>query len=614
MSANDGANGGDGRPRNDGHFKPGCSGNPSGRPKGARNLQADLDKTLKKRVAIREDGKLRYASRLEAMLLKLYAQGAQGDTKASSQLLTMLAKMEFYDTAPSQPDVVTDNDRAIVEDFLRRHSVPGLKTELTPAQRDAIYRSDFLACAQAFFNVLEDGRRFEPNWHHEAIALLLLDSNGKKTRKYLNAPPRSLKSFLVSTAWVAFKLGHEPAHKFLCASYSHDLANNFGAQCRKLMQSELYCRLFSTRLSKITDNELVTTKGGFRIASSVGATMTGLGGDTLIVDDPLNANEAYSETSRRNANTWFSGTLMSRLNEKRAGAIFVVMQRLHQEDLTGVLIEMGWDGLVLPAYAPRDTVIQIGNWKHIWKEGEPLQAREPLEVIEDQKRQSMSAVFAAHYMQDPVPEAGNMLKRDWLKWCELRPVRQPRDVIVQSWDTAVKVTSTSDYSVCLTILVRNNNEYYLIDVWRKKVEFPELCMAVLSEAQKHKPNAILIEDHASGSPLIAQCRRNGMTGIVAKRPVADKKTRMYGETAKLEAGSLILPKSAPWLDEFLMEYLGFPGGKYDDQIDALSQFLNWRTEVEASVQFECDWGDDHGSGTAGLGAPSIEEMLWLLRR
>src|SRR5262249_52208522 len=115
----------------------------------------------------------------------------------------------------------------------------------------------------------------------------------------------------------------------------------------------------------------------------------GLGGDTLIVDDPLNASEAYSETSRRNANTWFSGTLMSRLNEKRAGAIFVVMQRLHQEDLTGFRIEMGWDGLVLPAFAPRDTVIQIGDWKRTWKQGEPLQAREPLEVIEDQKRQSM---------------------------------------------------------------------------------------------------------------------------------------------------------------------------------------------------------------------------------
>ena len=614
MSADDGVNGGDGRPQNDGHFKPGRSGNPSGRPKGARNLKTDLENILKKRVAIRENGKLRYGSSLEAIALKMYDTAAQGDTTASSQLFTISEKGELQDTPPSQPDVVTDNDRAIAEDFLRRNSVPGLGTELTPAQRDAIYRSDFPAFAQAAFYVLEPAGRFEPSWHHEAIARSLLDSNGKKTRKYFNAPPRSLKSLLVSVAWVAFKLGHEPTHRFICASYSHDLANNLGAQCRKLMQSDLYRRLFATRLFRITDDGLVTTAGGFRLATSVGSTLTGLGGDTLIVDDPLNASEAYSEPSRRNANTWFTGTLMSRLNDKRAGAIFVVMQRLHQEDLTGVLIEMGWDGLVLPAFAPRDTVIQIGNWKYFWKEGEPLQAREPLEVIEDQKRQSMPAVFAAHYMQDPVPEAGNMLKRDWLKWCELRPVRQPRDVIVQSWDTAVKVTSTSDYSVCLTILVRNNNEYYLIDVWRQKVEFPELCMAVLSEAQKHKPTAILIEDHASGSPLIAQCKRNGMTGIIARRPVVDKKTRMYGETAKLEAGSLILPKSAPWLDEFLMEYLGFPGGKHDDQIDALSQFLNWRTEVEARVQFECDWGDDHGSGTPGLGAPSIEEMLWLLRR
>jgi predicted phage terminase large subunit-like protein len=450
----------------------------------------------------------------------------------------------------------------------------------------------------------------------------LLDSNEKKTRKYINAPPRSLKSFLVSIAWVAFKLGHEPAHKFLCASYSADLANYFGAQCRRIMQSELYCRLFSTRLSKITDSELVTTKGGFRIASSVGSTLTGLGGDTLIVDDPLNANEAYSEASRRNANTWFNGSLMSRPNEKRAGAIFVVMQRLHQEDLTGVLIEKRWDGLVLPAFAPRDTVIQIGDWNHIWREREPLQAREPLEVIEEQKRESMPAVFAAMYMQEPIPEAGNMLKGDWLSKCEQLPVRQPRDVIVQSWDTAVKVTSASDYSACLTFLVRNNNQYFLVEVWRKKVEFPELCMAVLSEANKHKANVILIEDHASGSPLIAQCKRNGITGVVGRRPIADKKTRMYGETAKLEAGSLILPKFAPWLDEFLMEYLGFPGARHDDQIDALSQFLAWRTEVEARGQFSCDWGDDHGGDTTGLGPelglglrpPSIEEMLWYSRR
>lgn len=494
--------------------------------------------------------------------------------------------------------------------------------QLTPVERDAIFRHDFLAFVQAAFFELEPDNIFEPSWHHEAIAHALVESKGKKTRKYINAPPRSLKSFLVSVAWVAFRLGHEPTHKFICASYSRDLASHLAAQCRKLMESEMYRRVFATRLVKITDDELVTTKGGFRITSSVGATLTGLGADTLIVDDPLNANEAYSETARNGVNTWFTDTLMSRLNDKRAGAIFVVTQRLHQEDLTGILIEKKWDGLVLPAIAPSDTIIQIGDWRHVWKEGEPLQAREPLELLMDHKRQIGAVAFAAQYMQDPVPEAGNLLKLDWLKWCELPPVRQPGDQIVQSWDTAVKITATAAYSVCLTFLVRNNNEYYLIDVWREKVEFPELCTAIASLAIKYTPNAILIEDHSSGSPLIAQCLRNGMTGIIPRRPTTDKKTRMNGETAKLEAGSLILPKSAPWLDEFLLEYRAFPGGKYNDQMDALSQFLNWRTTAEARSIFSFDFGsddagskgDDRGGGAAGLGAPSPDELLWRLRR
>jgi len=408
-------------------------------------------------------------------------------------------------------------------------------------------------------------------------------------------------------------LGHDPTHKFICASYSRDLANNLGAQCRKLMQTDLYCRLFKTRLQKITEDELVPPKGGYRLSTSVGSTLTGLGGDTLIVDDPLNASDAYSETQRKTVNTWFTDTLSSRSNDKRTAAIFVVCQRLHQEDLTGMLIEKGWKGLVFPAIAPRDTLIEVGRLKHLWKEGEPLQPRESLAVLADLKRQLSPAAFAAQYMQDPVSEAGNLLKRDWLKWYEIPPIRQPGDQVVLSIDTAIKLKATSDYSVCLAFLVRNRNEYYLIDVWRRKVDFPQLCAETTALAAKHRPNAILIEEQANGSPLIDQCRRNGLTGIVGRRAVVDKKTRMNGETAKLEAGSLVLPKSAPWLDEFVMEFLAFPGGKHDDQIDALSQFLHWRTTAETQTSFSFDFGYGEGSNANGsrarLGAASPEEFL-----
>jgi predicted phage terminase large subunit-like protein len=487
---------------------------------------------------------------------------------------------------------------------------------IIPTERDCIFRTDFLSFAKGAFAVLEPDETLEECWHHEAIAKMLVESEGKKTRRFTNGPPRSLKSFLVSVAWVAFKLGRDPTHRFICASYSNDLSVRLGAQCRRLMESKWYCQLFPTRLSKITNDELVTTNGGFRIATSIGATLTGLGGDTLIVDDPLNAAEVYSEASRKNVNTWFSTALMSRLNDKRAGAIFVVAQRLHQEDLTGFLIERGWDGLVLPAIAPRDMRIPLLVGNHFWKAGEPLQEREPIGVLEDQKRQMSGADFSAQYLQDPVPEAGNLLKVEWLKWYDSAPVRQPRDEVVQSWDTAVKVTASSSYSVCLTFLVRNNNEYYLRDLWRKRVEFPDLVQAVRSQAAKHNPTAILIEEQASGAPLIAECKRKGMTGIIGRRPVADKITRMNGETAKIQGGSLILPKSAPYLDELLVEYRGFPHVKHDDQIDALSQFLNWRTESEARVLFSFDFGDDYRSdaGTATLAAPSPEEMLWLFGR
>jgi hypothetical protein len=280
---------------------------------------------------------------------------------------------------------------------------------------------------------LEPANPFQWSWHHEAIAVVLENATGKKTRSFINAPPRSAKSSMVSVIWIAFLLGHEPAHKFICASYSRDLAEHLGAQCRRLMQSKFYQRLFpNTRLSKATEAELVTTAGGYRIATSVGATLTGFGADTLVVDDPLKADEAYSEVARNHLKTWFNDTLFSRLNNKAGGAIIVVCQRLHEDDLPGMLIEKGWDGLVLPAIAPRDTVIRLKNRIHPWRQGQPLQPREPLHVLEELKRQIGEPAFAAQYLQDPMPETGNMLNPAWLKQYDHPPVPEPGDEIVFS--------------------------------------------------------------------------------------------------------------------------------------------------------------------------------------
>jgi len=486
--------------------------------------------------------------------------------------------------------------------------------EFAPKLRDAIFRQDFIAFFRKAFEILYPGETLIWGWYLEAIARYLEDCRGKRARKIINAPPRSLKSFIVSVAWVAFILSRDPTHRFICVSYAGDLPTKLHAYCRRLMESDWYCNLCPTRLEKSTENELITTKGGGRYATSVGGTLTGLGADTIILDDPLSGDEARSEVCRRNVNQWFSKVLMSRLNNKKAGAVIIVMQRLHPDDLTGHLMEIGgWDQLCLPAKAPKDASIPLWRGEYAWKADECLQPmREDDSVLDGLKRDMGAEAFNAQYLQAPVPAGGNMLKPEWLKWFECAPTRQSSDQVVLSVDTAAKATETSNYSAMLVFLVRNTNEFYLIDVVRKKLEFPDLLAAIEALITKYKPNAVLIEDHSSGTGLCQQLQKNGVAGVIPIRPINDKATRMFTETTKLQAGNLILPKTAPWIDEFMVEYLSFPNGKHDDQIDALSQFLNWQGNRPAPSTFAYEFIDvrDHGGYAALLGAPAAEDILY----
>jgi predicted phage terminase large subunit-like protein len=211
--------------------------------------------------------------------------------------------------------------------------------------------------------------------------------------------------------------------------------------------------------------------------------------------------------------------------------------------------------------------------------------------LDQLKKQLGSSFFTAQYLQNPVLPGGNMLKLEWLREYEFSPTPQPGDEVVQSWDTAMKAGDSNDYSVCLTFRVRNKNQYFLLDVFRNRLEFPGLAKLVCTHAQRFQAGAILIEDQNSGTSLIQTAKRNGLQGVIPVRPSKDKATRMYGQTPKLEAGSLYLPRRAPWRADFIEEYVAFPKSRHDDQIDALSQFLEWRVNRESDV-FEFDFGFD----------------------
>jgi hypothetical protein len=218
----------------------------------------------------------------------------------------------------------------------------------------SILRNDFVAFVEKSFHELNPETTYLSNWHIELIAAALEECRmGKLTRLIINVPPRSLKSHMVSIAFVAWLLGQNPASSIICASYAQDLADKLAGDCRSLMLSRSYQDIFpATRLAmrRQAVHDVMTTEKGTRLATSVGGVLTGRGADFIIIDDPLKPDEALSEVQRRNVNDWYDHTLISRLNDKRTGCIILIMQRLHEDDLVGhVLQQDDWRVLKFPA-------------------------------------------------------------------------------------------------------------------------------------------------------------------------------------------------------------------------------------------------------------------------
>jgi predicted phage terminase large subunit-like protein len=444
----------------------------------------------------------------------------------------------------------------------------------------ALLRADFRAFLQKVFQTLTPGQTYVASWLIEAIAFQLERvRRGEIKRLIINMPPRSLKSISASVAFPAFVLGLDPGRRIICASYSGDLAKKHSNDFRAVLESSWYKSTFpTTRIGpfKNTETEIELTARGFRMATSVGGTLTGRGGDIIIIDDPLKPDDALSETKRTAVNQWYNNTLLSRLDDKRTGAIVVVMQRVHMDDLTGFLTETSdeWELLSLPAIALFDECVPVWNGQvHQRKAGEALSPeREPIEVLKALQLQLGSDAFSAQYQQMPTPPGGAMVKRHWIqRYSELPPTSE-RLVVLQSWDTASKGGPENDWSVCTTWILASKRRYFLVDVWRGKVDYPTLKTKIRELADAWKARRVLVEDAGAGMMLVQEL--TGMvSGIVAVRPEGDKATRMAAASAKFESGQALLPERAAWLPDLEVELFAFPGGRHDDQCDSISQAL-----------------------------------------
>lgn len=482
------------------------------------------------------------------------------------------------------------------------HSMTMTMTIDDPSLIAAVLRTDLASFVHKTADTLAPRAHFHPGWHIDAAAYQLTRClEGQNRRLLITQPPRTLKSIAASVAFIAWSVGGNPSLRFICVSYSQELAADLHRQFRRVVESPWYKDLFPmVHWRRMTDSECLTASGGGRIATSVGGTLTGRGADVIVIDDPLKAEEAVSVVARSCLLDWYRGTLLSRLNDPGTGVMIAVMQRLHEEDLAGHLIEQGgWHHLDLPAIAVAEERIPIGNGRfHHRREGDLLHPeRLSRPTLDELKVEMGSLAFSAQSQQRPIPLEGNLIKREWLKSYEHWPETGEYRQIVQSWDIATSISGSADYSVCTTWLIWSNH-YYLLDVWRGRIDFPSVRRQVGVLAQRHGAGTVLIEEAGLGQCLRQDLVDNPLPGLPCPtgiKPVGDKAMRLATASAKIEAGQVLIPADAPWLADFLRELLAFPGGRHDDQVDSLSQFINWQARQGAGVQSGAPSADAAGS-------------------
>jgi len=500
-----------------------------------------------------------------------------------------------------------------------------------------------LACAASLstfireaWPILEPATPFVDGWHIDVVAEHLeAVSRGELLRLIVNVPPRTMKSLTTAVFWPAWDWLDHPYLRWLYASYASELSQRDSMKMRRLIKSkggaeegtiferigyQGVLRLLSSDPWELTKDQdaktkYETTATGFRLATSVGAMATGEGGDRVVVDDALSAEQARSDAERIKANEWWSGTMSTRFNNAGAAAV-IVQQRLHEEDLTGYLLERGgWHHLCLPAeYEPKhpfvypdmvrlpdreetvegkddepEVVVKPGRelpGDPRTEEGELL---EPVRLgpakLEELLREQGSYGYAGQLQQRPAPAEGGMFKKHWWKRFDAEAPLPMYTRLVVSWDMRFSDSqkAASSYVVGQVWGIRGADRY-LVGQIRARLSFTETLAAVEALDEWKQCGAKLIEKKANGEAVLNTFKHK-IPGLIDINPKESKEARAAAVTPEVEAGNVYLPQGefipAPKgyeptrTDDFMHEHAVFPNGSHDDQVDCLSQLLDW---------------------------------------
>ena len=480
----------------------------------------------------------------------------------------------------------------------------------------------FVEYIKQAWHVIEPGQEYLHNWHIEGIAAhleaitdeMMIDDERYYNRLLINVPPGTMKSLLCNVLWPSWEWGPKnmPYLRYVCASHAMPLAVRDSVKMRRLVASEWYQTRWGDRVTLTGDqNEKIkyeTTATGFRQAVAFEG-MTGARGDRVIIDDPHSVSSASSEQKRATTIETFEQAVPTRLNNPDRSAIVVIMQRLHEEDVSGVIIEkqLGYDHIMIPMeFDPDRAAPTMLGWEdpRTFKGELMFPDRFPRHVVERDKKIMGTYAASGQFQQLPTPEDGGIIKRKhWQLWDD--PKFPPFDYIIASLDTAYTEKTENDPSA-MTVwgvwtddpkthatrmlgkdgyhIVRTYDEkevpprIMLMYAWQEHLEMPELIAKVADTCTRWKVSRLLIENKSVGMPVARELRRmySGKNfGVQLEDPGSiDKMARLYSVQHLFEEGLVYCPDKA-WADEVISQCMRFPKAKHDDLVDTVSMAMRY---------------------------------------
>lgn len=478
----------------------------------------------------------------------------------------------------------------------KRQRLEIIHAELKRRKDNDISLSQFIKEA---WHVVEPGVDYVHGWHVDAVAdHLEAVTNGHIKRLVINIPPGCMKSLLTCVFWPAWEWGVKRLshYRYISTSHKEALALRDNLKMRRLVLSDWYQSKYphiqllkdQNAKGKFENNFL-----GFREACASNS-LTGSRGDRLIIDDPLSVDDARSKTILQSREEWILETVPTRLISPINSAIVLIMQRLAENDSSGIVLSKwtGCEHLMLPMEfeKSRKCFTGIGFEDPRTENNELLfPERFTKEVVDGYKVSLGKYGVAGQLQQRPVPRGGSIIEHSWWRYfkpeydAQYRITKPAFNYLIQSWDTAFKEGEENDYSVRQNWGV-NNEGAFLVSIAWYKLGFPDLLREMIKDAKEYNPNYILIEDHASGQSLIQSLKRETALPIKAiKTGGKDKEARLHAVSPFIESGRVFLPEGANFLDRFCTEIETFPRGVHDDAVDAMTQALSFIFLTERST-------------------------------